>query len=281
MNTGLVERITRSVLYDGFLRSPGQVSVPGGQARCALGVIYPPDALMPAGATSELGTQCLVRAPGSAALDLRVRFLHVTPADLDGGLAGQPLERTVVIDAGLMETCRRPICESFRWPGSEALGGTRRTIHGDVTVNVEPAGQDGDWFRIDVSVANSTPAPRVDGLGRRDLLAQSLVATHAVLHVPGGEFASLLDPPPGATAAAGRCRHRGLWPVLIGAPGARDAMLAAPLRLSDYPRTELTDAAARPSLVGPRRKISIPTRPAGIPGTVASVSHTGLAGHAR
>ena len=35
--------------------------------------------------------------------------------------------------------------------------------------------------------------------------------------------------------AAG-CENAGLWPVLVGAPGARDTVLASPIILEDHPR---------------------------------------------
>jgi hypothetical protein len=47
---------------------------------------------------------------------------------------------------------------------------------------------------------------------------------------------SATDPPARLAEAAGACRHEGLWPVLVGAPGSTDTMLAAPIILEDHPR---------------------------------------------
>jgi hypothetical protein len=56
-----------------------------------------------------------------------------------------------------------------------------------------------------------------------------------VLTAEGGRFVSLQDPPEPLRAAAAACRNVGTWPVLVGEPGARDTLLAAPIVLSDYP----------------------------------------------
>jgi hypothetical protein len=36
--------------------------------------------------------------------------------------------------------------------------------------------------------------------------------------------------------AASACKNVGVWPVLVGAPGSRDSMLASPIILPDYPQ---------------------------------------------
>ena len=64
---------------------------------------------------------------------------------------------------------------------------------------------------------------------------QSLVSTHTILGVQGGEFVSLLDPPAGLREQVARCRNVGTWPVLVGEPGLRDCMLSSPIILYDYP----------------------------------------------
>jgi hypothetical protein len=44
-----------------------------------------------------------------------------------------------------------------------------------------------------------------------------------------------MDPPAEAKAAASGCVNVRTWPVLAGAPGARDIMLSSPIILYDYP----------------------------------------------
>jgi hydrogenase maturation protease len=65
---------------------------------------------------------------------------------------------------------------------------------------------------------------------------QSLVSTHLVLGVTGGEFVSLLEPPNAFQDAASQCQNVGVWPVLVGEAGQRDTMLASPIILYDYPQ---------------------------------------------
>jgi hydrogenase maturation protease len=46
----------------------------------------------------------------------------------------------------------------------------------------------------------------------------------------------MIDPPEPYRAIAATCRNVGVWPVLVGEPGARDTILAAPIILYDYPQ---------------------------------------------
>jgi hydrogenase maturation protease len=63
-----------------------------------------------------------------------------------------------------------------------------------------------------------------------------LVSAHVVLGVADGKFISLLDPPEHLREVAASCQNVGVWPVLVGAEGAGDAMLASPIILYDYPQ---------------------------------------------
>src|SRR5262249_37512153 len=52
----------------------------------------------------------------------------------------------------------------------------------------------------------------------------------------GGQFVSLIDPPPESKDLAAQCKNIGVWPVLVGEPGRADCMLASPIILYDYPQ---------------------------------------------
>jgi hydrogenase maturation protease len=73
-------------------------------------------------------------------------------------------------------------------------------------------------------------------MGRDEALKRSLVSTHVILNVRGGKFISLLDPPESFREMAESCRNIGTYPVLVGAEGERDTMLASPIILYDYPQ---------------------------------------------
>jgi hydrogenase maturation protease len=51
-----------------------------------------------------------------------------------------------------------------------------------------------------------------------------------------GQFVSLLEPPENLKDLAASCENVGAWPVLVGAEGQRDTMLASPIILYDYPQ---------------------------------------------
>jgi hypothetical protein len=100
----------------------------------------------------------------------------------------------------------------------------------------------GRTFKVRVQVKNQTPfedAARDDlatGSGRDGALMRSLVSAHVRLGLTDGQFVSLLEPPESLSDLAASCRNVGAWPVLVGAAGERDTMLASPIILYDYPQ---------------------------------------------
>jgi hypothetical protein len=108
-------------------------------------------------------------------------------------------------------------------------------------------------FKITVRISNRTDiatesddvmVPRIEHgqdaratmMTRDDALMRSLVSTHAILQIRGGEFVSMTYPPDDLHNAASGCVNYGVWPVLVGEAGERDTMLASPIILYDYPR---------------------------------------------
>jgi len=79
---------------------------------------------------------------------------------------------------------------------------------------------------------------------REAVLRHSLVSTHAILCIPGGEFASLLDPPEALRELSAGCSNMGLWPVLAGDATPSDTMLASPIILYDHPQIAPESAGA-------------------------------------
>jgi hydrogenase maturation protease len=71
---------------------------------------------------------------------------------------------------------------------------------------------------------------------REEAVLFSLVATHTILGVEGGEFLSLLEPATEFEALAAECKNVGTWPVLVGEQDSRQAMLSSPIILYDYPQ---------------------------------------------
>ena len=91
-------------------------------------------------------------------------------------------------------------------------------------------------FKLNVRVMNHTPLEDAEGKSRDEALMRSLVSTHTILGVRGGEFVSLLDPPDSLREAAASCVNTGTYPVLVGEQGTRDCILSSPIILYDYPQ---------------------------------------------
>jgi hypothetical protein len=105
----------------------------------------------------------------------------------------------------------------------------------DVEVSLEAYRMSADLTRVRVVVRNGSAFNLTGERDRERALRRSLVSTHAILTVDGGEWLSLADPPADAADAAAACRNTGLWPVLVGDPGTSDTVLASPIILEDHP----------------------------------------------
>jgi hypothetical protein len=93
---------------------------------------------------------------------------------------------------------------------------------------------------VSVAVRNIAP-PAAD---KDAAIAVSLIGTHVLTEVQGGQFVSLLEPAPEATDAVARCRRHRCFPVLAGPTGAREVMLISPIILYDHPEiAEQSDGA--------------------------------------
>ena len=92
--------------------------------------------------------------------------------------------------------------------------------------------RDDGLHRVSVSVRNTGAHARPD---KDTAIATSLIGTHVIGEVVGGEFVSLLEPPDSAAVAVSRCDQHRCFPVLAGRPGERDLLLISPIILYDHP----------------------------------------------
>jgi hypothetical protein len=212
MNTKRVEEIANAVLYEGYLLYPYRASAIKNQQRWNFGVLYPRKyAQQQSGADSwTMQTECLVTANSRAALEVRVRFFQLT----DDGATEHELDLPA---AGLAELAATPASHSFI----------------EAAVELRATELSGDVFKIRVTISNSGQSA---ASSREDALLHSLISTHTILGIQGGEFVSLLDPPEQLSHFAAACQNIGAWPVLVGEPGQRDTMLSSPIILYDYPQ---------------------------------------------
>ena len=103
------------------------------------------------------------------------------------------------------------------------------SIHAEVVVDAEPD-EDG-LRRIDLSVRDTAALPT----DKDEAIAKSMIGTHVIAEITGGQFMSLLEPDDSAQAAASRCTHHRCFPVLAGKPGERNLLLISPIILYDHP----------------------------------------------
>lgn len=264
--TDAVERIAAAVLYEGYVLWPYRRSATKNQKRWTFGGVYP-RAHSEAGHDDDpwlMQTQCLLSGD-EPVIDVKVRCLQlvdrkVARRQADGSLAfvdelragnerflswDEAAEREVSVAdlrPGALDT---PLRVPFRFPAGydeaaitdpdgHALGALMRSwraIEGTLEISAQSLSP--GVTRLTVTIANITPW---SGGGHDDALRQTLISTHTILGVRGGEFVSLLEPPEELQEAAAACTNIKTWPVLVGEPGERRTMLSSPIILYDYPR---------------------------------------------
>jgi hypothetical protein len=234
MNTRLVEKIADAVLYEGYLLYPYRSSAVKNRQRFNFGVLYPRRHCdLQLGSDSwEMRTECLVTGGASTTIEVKARFLQLaTRQERQEGR-----ERDVSTPAcsfGAIEA--RPHRQQFVFAGAEDLEGrVTQTLRGELELGVLPL--DESCYRVTLNIRNLADIEDAENLSRDQVLLRSLVSVHSILHVAGGEFVSLLDPPDEFKAAAIGCQNAGAWPVLAGEEGQRNLVLSAPIILYDYPQ---------------------------------------------
>jgi hypothetical protein len=217
MNFGVVEKIANAVLYEGYLLYPYRQSAIKNQQRFNFGVLYPQaHCELQSGADAwEMQTECLVSGDSSARVEVKIRFLQmITRQERQEGV-----EREVHLPSCTMGAA---LVQPFTFDGLE----------GELKFSATQIEE--RLFRITLAIRNCAAMP--NATNREDVLALSFVSVHSLLHVSGGEFISLLDPPDEFKAAVAGCKNIGTWPVLAGDEPQRDIMLSAPIILYDYPQ---------------------------------------------
>jgi len=250
--------VADAVLYEGYLLYPYRGTSSKNQSRWQFGVLGPPGAAAAGlGEDDTLAAQFLV--DGAQAITVVVRFLQLQHRRAESQLADggfEPVGELTTPSGSWLTWDEAVECETsfgpiaFDNPGEcqtlpvsapaavdiEALEGgrlvrERREVRGQLTVSAEP---DGDLLRVSVQVANVGVA--VDHqTGKDSVIARSMIGCHVIAEVVGGQFVSLLEPPPAATGAASRCSQHRCFPVLAGPPGTQDMLLISPIILYDHP----------------------------------------------
>jgi hydrogenase maturation protease len=248
MNAAMIDKIVEAVLYEGYVLYPYRPSSVKNRHRWTFGGIYPRAYSESAGGSDPWTMQAQVLMTGTPdpRLQFTIRFLQPTSRTTlpDGQSWQEAVERRIELDPlRLNDLADEARVREFNFPAertvelrTDAEGSVvrdRRAIDGAVTISCQRIA--GELFKITVRVENRTQVS-VPGVADRDAASlESFASTHMILNAVAGQFVSLTDPPAALAAAAGECENVGCWPVLVGRPGERDAMLASPIILSDYP----------------------------------------------
>ncbi|GAA4604744.1 hypothetical protein GCM10023195_16220 [Actinoallomurus liliacearum] len=259
-------RVADAILYEGYLLYPYRASAAKNRVRWQFGVLVPTGYPATAEPSASV-TECLLTADPEAELRVLLRFLHLRTRTVEEAVGGrfQPVMGLTVGDAtyltyedaaereaevvlrlgdviGVERTIVIGVCgERATEPITDARGEQRGhvvldhlSLRAALRVRAERLPGPYGLTRLRVTVANThgwadASAPREQALRR------SLLATHLIIGLSGGDFISLIDPPEWAAPAAAGCRNRHTWPVLAGEPGEHDVVLSAPIILYDHP----------------------------------------------
>ena len=182
-------------------------------------------------------------------------FFHVVPElEIDGQLYQswmEAVERALEIPAmSLGELCAEARTIPFHFVATRSLepildandhiAGVivrgQEAIAGAVEISGTPVGQ--ELVKVTVRIVNRSPVPVDDLDDTNEIVMRTLASTHTILHLRGGDFVSLIDPPEVHAQAAAACKNSGTWPILVGeeAKHERDTMVSSPIILYDYPQ---------------------------------------------
>ena len=234
MTLSRVDAVANAVLYEGYALYPYRPSSVKSRRRFNFGVLAPRAAVEreDRGYLWQVRTECVVQGDAGTAMSVAVRFLQLTPRRPDDAAPSlaepwlEATERSVVLPPTTLDALADH-------PGAHETTFAFDGLTGRATWSAVRLSADG--YRVSVSVSNTTPVDPARSLVHNDVLPVAFVSTHAILIVTGGAFVSMLDPPDEWRTAVAACTNAGVWPVLAGATGQRDVMLASPIILYDYP----------------------------------------------
>jgi hypothetical protein len=247
--------IADAVLYEGYLLYPYRATSSKNQSRWQFGVLGPAGASAAGvGEDDTLSSQFVIDDDGE--LTLVVRFLQLQHRRAERDLGGGRFEPVDELTSGLrswvtwdeavecelsfgpfgLDDLARPRTLAIAVAGGTDVEGvdggrlirTRAPIQGELRITAEV---DDGLHRVGVSVRN-TGAAATD---KDAAIAVSLIGTHLIGELVGGEFVSLLETPDAAVGPVSRCKQHRCFPVLAGRPGERDLLLISPIILYDHP----------------------------------------------
>jgi hypothetical protein len=259
MNTKAIDAIATAVLYEGYMLYPYRPSSVKNRQRFNFGVLYPraySDAQSGSDAWSTQ-TEFLVEGTSRTSIEARARFLKLVARseNRQNEMASQPWQEAIECDVAVpVQNLEQLLAAGapFEWPfvfeknetkqsslnayGEEIeIARKQESVRG--VLKIEATRLSDGLFKVQVRLENLTLFDENREAASRDqILMRSLVSAHILLGATDGQFVSLLDPPETLKDEVNECQNVGVWPVLVGAAGERDTMLASPIILYDYPQ---------------------------------------------
>ncbi len=273
MTLELARTVADAVLYEGYLLYPYRSTSSKNRVRWQFGVLGPPGAAAGGfGEVPDMQAECLLSGPPDSTVTLRLRFLQLQTRDVQQASAPDAEDFAPVPEFRLgsqtwltwdetteheilLDTCSLAELEAGRTLPVDVAGGEdveplrdeagrvvarvvrrRWPLAAKVTVSADPVDA---LHRLRVRVENVATAPVSD---KDEAIRTSFIGAHLLISADNADFVSLLEPPDDAKEAAAACQQHRCWPVLAGAPGDTDVVLASPIILYDYP--EIADQSA-------------------------------------
>ncbi len=278
MNLELVKKIADAVLYEGYMLYPYRASSVKNRQRFNWGALAPASysAAQKGTEACEMQTECLARGGENAAIDIKIRFLHLTMREIGkpenpldelpedfadyqivprleiGGQIFQTWQEAVEREVDFPTTVLSEIGEKqieFSFPSKreiECLHNESEKIVGVIVRTQQKVTgairlkieevKSRNLFKLSVKIENLTAFENAENQNREAALLHSTISTHTILSLENGEFVSLLEPADELKEEVSKCRNVGTYPVLAGDEGERDCLLSSPIILYDYPQ---------------------------------------------
>ena len=195
MSREQVEKIADAVLYEGYMLYPYRSSALKNRQRWAFGTLYPPGYAEVARGTesSTLHSECLLQGGPDTSVEVTLRFLHVSPH-------GEATPRTAAVAAGP----NARVQHAFEYKQAD----DGHPVHGEIECLMREIAPRTLQMTVDVRNLSDFAGDAAD---RDQALLAALLSAHLILGATGGEFVSLLDPPPELAALVGDPAEVGLF----------------------------------------------------------------------
>lgn len=269
----LLERITKTVLYEGYSLYPYYRSSAKNSKPVPFGAVYPkqfvkynPDV------HSTTQTQCIIEGTDDTEVKITVRFLQLRNRQLlkidhneygpgqfrstDSLQEGdktyhsgwEGVERELNLGTHTISTIvDNKLGKDIAFESEKAndiiygedgiVAGnviiTQSEINGNITVSAEPVGDNKNGYKIMVQISNTTSVDNPKKLSRNDSYKLSFLSTHTILKTGQGAFISQTDPEPDWEELINNCENINSWPILVEKD--HKTMLSSPIVLYDYP----------------------------------------------